>query len=459
MKGSSVMSKTPDSRLVGRVLIVIPLSVAVLAFALHWMYADIIQPAFSYMGQRYVPADASTLIVVWLIATVTALTLPVRIRRPSSTMLWILYVVTVAPTVLMSPYLGIVDQAEAVAIATGFGTAFAMVSLAVRRATPTRLIIRRPSQTTFWLLVGAFSAFVYVYIGVTVGLNLRFLSVLDVYDVRDDYAAALEGAGILGYLVSPQANVVNPLIMARGIYSRRWGLVALGMVGQLILYSGTGFKTILFSIPAVILVALLFRSNLRPRGAVFIWGVSAVIVVAAVLDQLTHSIVWSSLFSRRFLLTPARLSDQYYEFFTNTRFDLLSHSVLAPFIPPQHPYGPARMISIVATGTPDASMNANFFADGYAHFGWLGVAGAAVILTVYLRILDRAAHGLPTAVSSLVVILPAVTLSNTSILTSMLTHGLVVLVFMLMIAPRGKWGVRPQRRPPVNSWLGSHSVA
>lgn len=439
------MATRPESGSLARAFILIPTGVALYAFALHWVYSSIIQPAFAYAGQRYAPADLTILLLVWMIATATALTLPRRITRPSSTMLWVLYIVTMAPTILMSPYLGIMDQWESVRTAVGFGIAFSGICLLVRRRKPARLIIPRPSPTSFWLIIGVFTAFVYIYMANTVGISFRFLSIFDVYDVRDDYAEALAGGGILGYLISPQANVVNPIIIARGIYSRRWGLVALGITLQLILYSTTGFKTVLFGIPAVIIVSLLFRANLRPRGILFLWGATALIAVAATIDELTDSIVWSSLFARRFLITPARLSGQYVEFYSNNPFEMLSHSILAPFIDPPHPYGPARMISIVAIGEPTASMNANFFADGYAHFGWFGVAGAALILAIYLRVLDRAAYGLPAAVSSLAVILPAVTLSNTSILTSMLTHGLVLLVFMLMIAPRGGWGPRQSR--------------
>lgn len=427
--------------MVGRSFIVVPLAMFLYALALHWTYKEIIQPAFSYMGQRYEPAEFGLVAATWLTATVVCLTLPKKIETPSAVIIWVLFVVTIAPTILMSTYLGIVDQSEAVLMSMGFGAALAAVSLLVRRFKHPRPLIKSLSVTSFWLLIGVFSGFVYVYLALTAGLSLQFLSIFEVYDVREDYAEVLSGAGILGYLVSTQANVVNPIIISRGLYGKNWMMVAVGVVGQLILYSGTGFKTILFSIPALLIVALLFRRKGSPQGLTFAWGAAGVILVAATVDSLQHGLLWSSLFARRFLITPASLSSRYYEYYSNTEFEMLSHSILRPFFAnPPHQYGPARMIGYSVSGSTSLAANANLFADGYAHFGWFGVGAIALLLIVFLRIVDRVAFGLPAAAASLVVVMPSIALSNTSMLTAMFSHGLAAMVLLLALAPRTGWG-------------------
>ncbi|UJP08911.1 hypothetical protein L2X99_10500 [Microbacterium sp. KUDC0406] len=358
-----------------------------------------------------------------------------------------LYVVTIAPTILMSTYAGILDAWDAVAMSTGFAAAFAIACFGVRARGGRRPLMARPSGTTFWLVIIAFSTLVYGYLALVAGLNLTLLSIFDVYDVREDYAEILAGAGLLGYLVSTQAYVVNPLIISRGLISQRWSVVAIGVLGQLVIYSGTGFKTVLFSIPTLLIMALLFRMNPRPRALTLVWGASGLILFAAALDKLSGGILWSSLFARRFLITPARLSQQYVSFYGDGPFEMLSHSVLAPFFQnPPYPRGPARMIGLWVSGSSELSANANLFADGYAHFGWFGVFGAGVILLIFLRVLDRAAHGLPSMVASLVVVMPAVALSNTSILTSMFSHGLVAMAVLLMLAPKRGWSPRRSTR-------------
>ena len=423
--------------------VLIPVTMIVYALVLNWTYADFIQPAFAYAGKQYVPSSWPIVAVTVVLAIVTAWALPQRIRRPSAAVLWILFVVAIGPSILMSSYLGIVSPGEAVGMSSGFALAFIVVCLAVRRKQLTKPLVRRVSATSFWLILATFSGVVYAYLALSAGLSLRFLALVDVYDVRQDYAETLSTAGVLGYLVSTQANVVNPLIFSRGIYSRRWRFIAIAVVGQLVLYSGTGFKTVLFSIPSLLIVAWLFRANLRPRGILLLWGATGVVVAAAALDRIDGGIVWSSLFARRFLMTPAQLSAQYVEFYSNSPPEMLSHSVLAPFFPnPLYPYGPARMIGFVVSGSPAMSANANLFADGFAHFGWFGVGGISLLLILFLRVLDRAAYGLPTAVSALVVVMPSITLSNTSMLTAMFSHGLIAMVVMLAVAPHGNWGLK-----------------
>lgn len=415
-------------------------------FLLKWAYVSVILEPFSYQGFRYAEPTPGVELLTWFFAFGVAILLPQRLTRPSGIVLWILYVVTVAPTIFMSPYLDILDEWSAVGVALIISLIFAGTTLAVRRRAATQGFGLRVSPTSFWLVLGLFSAFVYVYIAATAGLSFRFLSLLDVYDVRDEYDQVLEGAGLLGYLVSTQANVINPLIIARGIYSKRWSLVAVGAVGQLLIYSGTGFKTVLFSLVVICLAAIMFRVNLRPRASTLLWGASAGLVAAAVVDRLQGSILWSSLFGRRFLFTPARLTDLYVEFFSANPKEMLSHSVLAPWFDSPYEFPPARTIALWSTGSPNASLNANLFADGFAQFGWFGAVGVAVVLVIYLRLLDRAAHGLPAAVTTLVVIMPAITLSNTSILTAMFSHGLVVALLALAIAPRGGWGTSSNSR-------------
>ena len=434
-------------RTAARALVLIPGAVIVYAIALHWVFVDLIQPTFAYSGYRYVPSSEIVVATTVVTAVVVAWFMPRRIRRPSAIILWILYVVTVAPTILMSSYIGILDPGPAMITSAGIGAAFIVVCLGVRRQKPTRPLFNRLSLTSFWLVIGAFTLFVYVYLALTAGLSLRFIAILDVYDVREDYSETLGGAALLGYLVSTQANVINPLIFARGIYSRKVFPIAVAVLGQLVLYSGTGFKTIVFSIPSLLLVAWLFRANLRPRGVLFLGGAAGVILVAATLDELTDGIIWSSLFARRFLITPAMLSAYYVDFYGTNGFEYLSHSILSPFNDPTHPYGPARMIGLYIRGEVGMAANANLFADGFAQFGWFGVAGIAILLIIYLRVLDRAAYGLPTAVAALVVVMPSIALSNTSMLTSMLSHGLFAVLVVLAIAPRDGWGLARPKMP------------
>jgi hypothetical protein len=424
----------------------VSLAVAAYALVLNWVYREMVSPNFGYMGYGYRAPDSEYMLYAYLAATLTAFALPSKIKQPSALVLWILYVVGVAPSILVPPYTTHVEGNQALFAGLAIAASYSVAALITRRTAPPKPLKMNLSSTSFWLLVAALSAGVYGVIAATIGIRLQFVSLLDVYDVRDEYKAGLAGgAGIVGYLVSTQANIINPMIITRGIYSRRWGLVLLGGLGQAVLFSGTGFKTIIFSVPAMFAFALIFRCNLSPKAVLTLWGATIMSAAAAIIDRAQDLLTYTSLFTRRFLLTPGMLTSAYISFYNDNDFAYLSHSILEPWIQNQYQFAPARMIGLSITGNSNAAFNANIFADGYANFGYAGMGGAAVVLGVYLRFLDRAAYGLPVAVSGLILIMPAITLSNTSVLTAMLTHGLLAAVFILAVAPRSGWGRKPRR--------------
>jgi len=429
-----------------REFVSLPLAVAVYAFALHWVYKNIVTEPFAYLGYRYTSPPLEIVFLTWVLAALVAIALPRRIKRPSDLVIWVLFVVCMGPSILMSPYVGLLEGWRSLGLSAAIAVTYIAIALFLRRparSLPSRIAV---SPTTFWLLLGGFSLVTYVLMAATTGLSLRYISLLEVYSVRDEYSAALGGGGVLGYLVSTQANVINPVILARGIYSRRALPIILGIVGQLVLYSGTGFKTVLFSLPAILVVALLFRKNLRPRAAVFVWGTVALITVSALADELQGTNLWTSLFSRRFLFTPGLLSSAYVSFFSDNPQAHLGHSVLRQFVDYPYTLSPPRVIGEWLIGSADTAANANVFADGFANFGWAGLVGAGIVLAIYLRFLDRAAFGLPAAVAGLVVLMPTIALSNSAVLTAMLSHGLVVALIVVAIAPRTGWGLRRKSR-------------
>lgn len=429
-----------DHRVLGgrvtRALFVLPLSVAAYALVLNLVYVEFVVARFSYIGYRYVEPSWDTVVISWLVTAAVGSFLPVRSRGASSVVLWVLYVVVIAPTVLTLPYMGTMTPGEGLAFGTGLAACFILMSFVVWRRSEPKILGWAASPTTFWLIIGAFSALTYLYLAFTTGISLQFISLLDVYDQRSDYREALAESTLLGYLVSNQANVVNPILIAWGIQRRRWSLVALVILGQFILYTATGFKTVLFSVLAISVILLLFRSSPRPRLLVLMWGATLLVLTSWLIDSLIDSMLLTSMFARRFLFTPARLSGLYFEWYSNNPLSLLANSILRPFTDSPYQYGPARTIAIYATGAADASLNANVFASGFAEFGWYGVIGVAILLGLYLRVIDRAAAGLPSWVGAVVLVMPAVTLSNTALHTAVLSHGLLAAVLVLAILPR-----------------------
>lgn len=419
----------------GREFVLVPLGVIVFAFLLHWVYADLIAPPFGYLGYRYREPHTEAVIISLITAVVAALALPRRIERASSVVLWVLYVVTVAPTILMASYTPYREDNEAILLGVVVSAVFVGICLGVRGTV--RPLNFAVSPTSIWLALIIISVVTYALLAFTQGISLRFLDLLDVYDVREEYANNLEGIGILSYLVFIQANVVNPMMVARGLFLRRQLWTAWGIIGQLILYSTTGFKSMLFAIPAWLIIAFFLRRRRRTAdGLALIWGASGMILLSAIVDHLTNSILLTSLLSRRFLVTPGVFTSVYAEFFSENPQVHLGHSILRGFV--EYPYNrtPPYVIGEWMAGLPTMAANANMFADGFANFGWAGLVGAGVVLLLYLKVLDRVSAGIPVGVVGVIMTMPTVALSNTSVLTAMLSHGLVAALVLLAIMPR-----------------------
>ncbi|WP_413452528.1 hypothetical protein AA0Y32_10305 [Georgenia phoenicis] len=445
-----------EQQALGRSLVggsVVVMGAVAYALTVHWAYREMIAPTFGYRGSTYRTPATDLYFYAIAIAAVMALCLPRKVERPSSFVLWVLYIVAGAPSVLLGHYAGNLTPALAMETSIGVGGAF-VLTIALTRFFRIRRVPRwRPSSTTFWLLIGGFSVAVYAYLASTIGLQFQIVSLFDVYDVRDDYREGLAAAGgVGGYLISWQANVLNPVIIARGALQRRLLPILAGAFGQLLLFSASGYKTMVMSLPALLIAAWIFNRNPTPRARVFLWGAAALPLFTMAVDHLSNSITWTSLLVRRFLVTPGRITAEYVDFFDQHPKVHLSNSILSPFI--EYPYqrGYFRIIGEHVTGATNVSMNGNVFAHGYANAGWIGAFIAAVLLAVVLAAADYAAQGLPAAVPALVLLMPAITLSNSGLNTSLSSHGVALAVVVLALLPRDGWTPRPRtlllRREP-----------
>jgi hypothetical protein len=291
-----------------------------------------------------------------------------------------------------------------------------------------------------WLVIGTISVLVYAYLAATSGLEVRMVGLLQVYDLREEYRAKLKAIGTaFGYLVGWQGNVINPIIIVRGLLARRLGLVVAGCLGQLVLFSLTGFKTFMLAMPSLMFIVWLIGRRSELSRSTLLWGAVVLCGTAVSLDRLFDSMTWTSIFVRRFILTSGMLTSTYVLFFADRPHLYLSHSVLKEFIPYPYNLPYPRAIGEYVTGSASVSMNANVFADGFANAGWAGVGGVALILAALLALIDDASRGLPLVVPCAIFLLSAITLSNTAVLTTIWTHGLAVAIVLVAFLPRSGW--------------------
>lgn len=417
-------------------VLIYPLALLLYAWILHWVYANFISPKFAYLASRYSATTLDAHLITYLIALAVLFCLPSRIKQPSAVVLWVLFIVAAGPTILMAPYTSYLEKSEALLLSSVVGASY-IVAAWMQNNTPKPLKIPQVSTTSFKIVVAVVIGSMYTLLIFTQGLSFRFLDINNVNDVRDDVMLTFNAVPILAYSVPILTNVINPFLLSLGLYYRKWTYALLALLGQYILYSTTGAKHIIFSVAACFVIYFLLRKKgTSARGITLLWGTTGLMVISLIIDTWTGDIIWTSLFSRRFLTIPGSLSSAYVHFFTENPKAYLAHSVLSPFIHYPYQWTPPYVVGEWLMGSYGMAASVNLFADGFLNFGYFGLLGATIILGVYLRLLDRAAYGLPILISGITMVISGVVLSNSAVLTSLSTHGLIFALFILAIAPR-----------------------
>ncbi len=430
-----------NKRRVHQGLLLLPI-LLLYAVVLHWSYEVRISPSFEYLGSRYRDPNPSNYLAAFSMAYSVALFLPVRLHRPADLILWVLYVMACVPSILVPQYADILPVTESTKLGFFVASSFLLVVLLANKGPQLgKWRVYVPSHI-LWLSLAVVTVGIYGYMLYVTGLTFRFTSLTAVQDIRFAYRETIlaSGAG-LGYLIGIQGNVINPVFIAKGLYERRWLPVVIGVIGQMLIFSVTGYKTVILSVPTLVLVAVMFWLSQLPLGRWILSGTLLASLIALVVDELQGALVYTQLFVNRLLLIPGTLTAAHVLVFQDLPKAKWGHSFLAPFVDYPYEATPSFIVGARFSGNAEVSANASFFADGYANLGYLGIFVEAFVLVLLLWVLNAASAHLSIAVSSMALLIPTVALANTSVFTSILTGGYLAAVVLLLLLPRRGWGV------------------
>jgi oligosaccharide repeat unit polymerase len=294
-----------------------------------------------------------------------------------------------------------------------------------------RVNVPRPGRYLFYLgllAVVGISAYVYGWLSLTGGLERLNFDLLSVYEVRADYVQTR--GPLIGYFVPWQANVFNLIILCYGLEKRNYWLLGLGSLAQLFLFGMTGHKS--FLLAPLLAGGVFFIWQKKNAISYILLGASLAAVASYAYFLITGNMFVPSLFIHRLFFVPAGLHLVYYDFFSQPEHPLymLSDSFLSNFV--QNPYG-ISMPSLITSSYWDVDFNPNvgYLGDAYGNFGVLGMLLFSAILGVVLRIVDGVGSSLPSHFVAAAISMPAISITQSALFTSMLTHGLIPALLML----------------------------
>lgn len=409
--------------------------------ALVWAYTNHYSPVFAYLGQVDARPEATDTLVVVAVAALPAAWLPLAARRPSTVLLWFLYLVAYVPLTVV-PLLIEGDLSEVLRYDIALAACMAILALVVRLPAPAIRVPRLTlgALTNLLIALGILSS---LYIVAAFGIRAP-PSLEDVYTTRYLSQTVFAAAPGIAYVVPWAGNAINPMLIALGIARRRVDLVLLGLAGQVLIYSVTGYKNVLFSIVVVPLVYGAVAFARRSFGALMAAAGAGIIVVTAVAGDLSLGL------ARRVFATPGQVGWYYFEFFSDHPLYQLSHSVLSWLGPSPYSLPPPKVIGAVYFSDIGSGVNANanLWSDAFANFGLAGVVVFTLILALVLWVVDGIGRGRDLRVAGPLLAVAGLNLSDGALLTGLLTNGIALSCVLIALMPPTTTAAGGRSPPP-----------
>lgn len=386
-------------------------------------YVYFISPEFSYFGYINLHPSKIVQIVSIIFVLFPLLFFDTKVKTPSRVVFWIIYMMVYIPAMLVPDYVRLNVFDEIIILKVSILCALFLLYIVSELPKISIYYFKNNNVVAGGLLV-LFSLSMWGIIIQSFGIHLNFSEVDDVYDLREAYRDQVNRFS--GYAINWQSKIINALLLAVGFIKKRYWIVFIGIFGQIFIFSITGQKSVALSSVFILGIIFCIQKNGQYFVLRFIYSLTSLIAVSIGADRLFNSSEYTSLFVRRMLITPGLLLNYYFEFFSNNSKIYLSHSVFVNFI--DYPYDrlPPFIIGKEFFGREDLAANANLWADSYANFGYTGIFLFTLLLSVILYLYDCISEKRNFIVSVVLIAMPAWSLVDTSLMTSILTHGILL---------------------------------
>lgn len=400
------------------------LSLILFKIVLDLSYYFVISPVWSY-AKFTLDFNSLKLVESYLLLFIIFILMPKSSKKLSNILVWLLILLSYIPMLTIFTFK---DEARIYMYAV---TAFWIVVFLLMRMPSISLAPLKQSGVIRYFIFICLGVIVFLMVYKYLGLSFNF-NLTRVYDIRSQYVGA--EIPLAGYLFTWMAYIVNPIFFALFIRKRKWFPVVLIVLLQTLLFSVTGNKTYLFAL----LFVLALMWVIRRKNPLAYMGIGlAGIVLLGMLSYWVIDDVWiSSIFARRTLLVPAQLSFFYYDFFSKHELVSLSASRLGFFLNYPYHLNPPHLMGEIYFNQPQMGANNGVVGDAYMNFGFIGLALWGILLAIILKLVDSCSKRVDFRVGVAAIAMPAVTLTNSALLTNLVTHGLLLALLLLYLLPR-----------------------
>jgi len=392
--------------------------------ALDLSYILFVNPKFSYVRfnlnfslYKYILATIVFVLLYFL--------LPDDKKRPSAVIQQIHFILIFIPMISIYPMMNFDTYFFVLAMGV-----FALECILLNHLPNVRIPKIKNNGWLLYGILGAVTAFTFFSMIRANGFpSLAAINLNDVYGIR----ANLKFPFLMGYLVPWQSKVINPFFIAAAYKKENKLLLILSVGLQFFLFLITAEKAALF-IPVVIIFVMWavrkfnfidVASFLLPFGIFFL----------TIFTYFTNKIEIASLFIRRLLFLPAQIKFYWYEFFSQNPLILYSQGIIGKIFGIRNPYpvDAAKVIGDKIYGAPNMHSNAGYIADAYGNGGTIGVIAIGIIFVLLLKIIDSLSIDISNEFVIGLIIFHVISLNDGSLVTAMITGGLLPLILILWL--------------------------
>ncbi len=269
---------------------------------------------------------------------------------------------------------------------------------------------------------------VFMHYFLTVGVGHINFKLSEVYELRrSDYGIA-SNAGIFGYLNPWTTKVFNIFLIAIALLHRKYLLIILFVVIQILLFGFSGHKSVLFSL--ILLAGLYIFDKAKYHSTIIIYSILGLVSLVLGYFYIFQDLMLPSVLIRRAFFVPADLNYVYFDYFSSHDYIYWSNSILKNIFIYPYEVSPALVIGDYL-GYPEMTANTGIFGSGHMHLGIIGIILYMFIITILINLIQQF-NKLPDWIINAVVLMPFLTILISSDLpTALLTHGLLMGVAIL----------------------------